>query len=315
MRRCLDSLLEQDISQDEYELVCINDGSPDDSMQIAEQYADKYKCVRVLSQTNRGPSAARNTGIRAAKGKYIYFVDPDDYVQPNSLRVLLEKMENENLDMLRFGYQMVDEQYRPCMPYKHYVKPDLSAGVMTGRDYLCNRLGYSCFIWTYVFRTAIIKDNNLYCSEGVYFDDTDWLPKVLLKTNRIDCIDVVRHFYLIRSGSLVNTKDEKKIRMKMEGSLQIIKILSEDKEKNKDEEVRSWYQQMITVHALSFLTALSVDFFEERSLWIKRLKEYDAFSVEFPLSRYGVGTNKKKLLLMRISPDLFCRIVHWKNSR
>ena len=313
MRRCLDSLLEQDIPATDYELICINDGSPDNSEEIAREYAKRHSNIVVLSQRNQGPSAARNTGIRAAKGKYLCFVDPDDYVAPNSMQVVLEKMEQEQLDMLRFGYQMVDEDYKPCMPYKHYRKPDLTAGVMTGREYLCKRLGYSCFIWPYIYRTAIIKDNDLYCSEGVYFDDTDWLPKVLLHVARMDSIDIVRHYYLIRSGSLVNAQDRQKRLHKLNGSLQIIKILSDDKQKVVDKDVKSWYQQMITVHAVSALTAIATDFYEDRGKWIRKFSEFGAFNVEFPLSKYAVN-DKTKLLLMAISPRLLCAVVHWKNK-
>ena len=313
MQRCLDSLLEQDIPATDYELICINDGSPDNSEDIAREYAKQHPNIVVLSQHNQGPSAARNTGIRAAKGKYLCFVDPDDYVAPNSMRVVLEKIEQEQLDMLRFGYQMVDENYEPCMPYKHYRKPDLTTGVMTGREYLCKRLGYSCFIWPYIYRTAIIKDNDLYCSEGVYFDDTDWLPKVLLHAKRVDCLNLVRHYYLIRSGSLVNAKDKIKKLQRLNGSLQIIKILSKDRELQTDEAVRNWYQQMITVHAMSALTSIATDFYDERDEWIRKFSEYGAFNVEFPLSKYAVD-DKTKLLLMAISPKLLSTIVHLKNK-
>ena len=313
MRRCLDSLLEQDIPKTDYELICINDGSEDDSEAIAREYAKEHNCVKVLSQANGGVSAARNAGIRAAKGEYLCFVDPDDYVKPNSLKIVLQRMDNGKLDMLRFGYEMVDENYQPCMPYKHYDKPDLTQGLTSGRDYLCSRLGYSCFIWTYIYRTAIIKDNDLYCSEGVYFDDTDWLPKVLMVAKRFDCIDMVRHYYLIRANSLVNqTNDERKKRQRLNGSLQIMKILYEDRFKCADEGVRQWYMQMINTHALSALTSVAVDFFEERSLWIKRMEEYDAFRVEKPLSKQ-MECNKLKYTIMGLSPELFCLMVRAKN--
>ena len=101
--RCLESLLHQDISLEEYEILLINDGSPDNSLDIVNEYALKYPNIRAFSQENKGTSGARNTGLLEARGTYVYFVDPDDYVLENSLRVILNRMEEASLDALRFG--------------------------------------------------------------------------------------------------------------------------------------------------------------------------------------------------------------------
>ena len=78
---CLDSLLEQGLSDSDYEILCVDDGSTDRSGGIAEDYARRYRQVAVIHQGNRGLSAARNTGIRAAAGEYVYFIDSDDLLE------------------------------------------------------------------------------------------------------------------------------------------------------------------------------------------------------------------------------------------
>ena len=81
--KCLDSVLDQDVPLDELEVICVNDGSPDNSEQVALQYKEKYPdTIVVISQENQGPSGARNNGMKHATGKYLCFVDPDDYVEP-----------------------------------------------------------------------------------------------------------------------------------------------------------------------------------------------------------------------------------------
>ena len=113
LRKCVDSLLVQDISDSE--IILVDDGSTDDSGWIADELVNAFRLsplasrllLRVIHQSNAGLSAARNTGIAAATGNYIMFVDSDDYLQPNVLGTLMEQVEREHLDVLRFRYQNV----------------------------------------------------------------------------------------------------------------------------------------------------------------------------------------------------------------
>ena len=95
--KCLDSLLNQDIPEQDYELILVDDGSPDGSREIAEEYALRHSNIIVLTQSNKGTSGARNTGIRRACGRYLCFVDPDDFILENSFSVLIRRMEEHHL--------------------------------------------------------------------------------------------------------------------------------------------------------------------------------------------------------------------------
>ena len=109
--RCIDSLLNQDIPSDEYEIILINDGSPENDLEIAKSYASQYHNIKVVSHPNKGLAGARNTGLSIATGQYLCFVDPDDYILPNSFECLLNQMDDEHLDMLRFDYHVVNPLY------------------------------------------------------------------------------------------------------------------------------------------------------------------------------------------------------------
>ena len=109
LSRCIESVISQSYSN--WELILVDDGSPDNSADMAREIGKKHPCIIVLDQENQGPSGARNTGMKAATGKYLCFVDPDDFVETNVYGKLVQQMEDENLDMLRFNYQKVDEQY------------------------------------------------------------------------------------------------------------------------------------------------------------------------------------------------------------
>ena len=89
LRKCVDSLLNQDLPTEDYEIILVDDGSPDCCGEICDEYASKYGNIRVIHRENGGLSAARNSGIEIAQGKYIQFVDSDDYLEPNVLKTLV----------------------------------------------------------------------------------------------------------------------------------------------------------------------------------------------------------------------------------
>ena len=309
--KCLDSLLHQDIPLEDYEIILVNDGSPDGSKALAEDYASKYPNIVVLSQKNKGTSGARNTGIRYATGKYVYFVDPDDYILENSLNDILQKMEDESLDVLRFGYSEVDEAYQPTKSCKHPEQPDYSSKIMDGYTFMGERLGVTCYVWTYLFRLSIIKDNGIYFIEGDYFDDTPWLPKVLALSRRVNSIDWKRHFYLIRSNSLVQSSSMKNIQRKIDGQRFLIGEMQRQMGEVQNNDAVKWYKMMISHCVLTLLTLISIHIFHKRWEYIKDLKD----SGVFPLSLYkSRGTIFMKVSIINLSPGLYCQLIHASKS-
>ena len=98
--RCLNSLLNQDIPFTEYEIIVVNDGSTDSSLKILHEYAEKHANIRIVTQENKGLSAARNIGLREATGEYIWHIDSDDWIVENCASRLLELCKRDDLDML-----------------------------------------------------------------------------------------------------------------------------------------------------------------------------------------------------------------------
>ena len=97
---CIRSCEAQDVSKDDYEIVVVNDGSKDNSLDVVNRVANEFENIRVFSQPNAGLSAARNTGMREAKGEYYMFVDSDDWIAENCLAKLIEKLRMERPDAL-----------------------------------------------------------------------------------------------------------------------------------------------------------------------------------------------------------------------
>ncbi len=131
LRDCLDSLLMQDLSTDEYEIICVDDGSKDSSPAILDEYAENHANIRVIHKQNGGVSSARNVGIEAAKGEYLWFVDSDDCIMPNCLGQLCQIAKEHHPQWIRFGWKTTNEGYS----YKDEILP-LSKIEYTLYDYL-----------------------------------------------------------------------------------------------------------------------------------------------------------------------------------
>ena len=332
--KCLDSVLNQDMPLDELEVICVNDGSPDNSEQVALQYKEKYPdTIVVISQENQGPSGARNNGMKHATGKYLCFVDPDDFVEPQVFGGLLKKMTDGNLDMLRFNYQIVDENYKLVEKREFEKQFDYSPHLMSGAEFLANRLDIASNIWRYIYRTELIVVNEIWCFTGDYFDDTPWLPMVLMKADRLDICDTVVYDYQERSDSLVKANSLSRVKKKNQGFLLLIRLLLEEIKGLKGEKVAYdsmkvlrnanlsndlrekivlWYQMMIAHSVISLLTSIAVYEFKSRGSVLSELRGLGVF----PLSTYRASAkNIKKIRAFNIYPRLMMRIINLKNNR
>lgn len=111
---CLDSLLEQDIPKEEYEIICVNDGSTDNSLEILHAYQEKFPNIVVIDKENSGVAMARNAGMDAAKGDYIWFVDSDDFIQMNILHLLWTTVSETEYDRVNMGIYTFQEKLLPA---------------------------------------------------------------------------------------------------------------------------------------------------------------------------------------------------------
>lgn len=307
LRKCVDSILDQDLSSDEYEIILVDDGSPDNCGAIADGYARQHINIKVIHQKNGGLSVARNTGINAATGDYIQFVDSDDFLEPNVLGSLVTKMENDGLDVLRFDYQNVNENYDVFQPYKD-VKPfvDLCDEVCDGLTFLNDRLGYACYACQFVIRTSLLKDNALFFKPGIYFEDTEWTPRMLLAAGKVTSTNTIVYNYLLRTGSITGAVDIEKQRKVLEDKISLISYLKNQAIKNSS---RSWFEGMISLTVLSAVSLISSEFFPNRKDYLNKISSLRIY----PLSKYHTTRRiRRKISLINLSPTLFCATLHFK---
>lgn len=303
LRKCVDSLLNQDILSSEYEIILVDDGSPDKCPQICDDYAATRENIRVVHRKNGGLSAARNSGIEVAQGMYIMFVDSDDYLEPNVLGALMMRMKDDSLDVLRYNYQNVRENGEVFVPFKT-GKPyfDYSSEVVDGETFLNERLGYACYAWAFVLRRELL-DGCIF-TPGIYFEDTDWTPRMLLKAKRTASTEMIVYNYLWREGSITLPDNAEKKKKVLEDKIKLLYGFQERRKLVKDQ---SWFIWQTAGTTMSILGILATYPNKTRKPYLQQLKALDIF----PLSTYrAVGNNKYKIRLANISPSLYCKLMN-----
>jgi len=306
LRRCIDSLLCQDLPDNEYEIILVDDGSLDNCPAICDSYANEHPNIRVIHRKNGGLSAARNSGIKEAKGKYIQFVDSDDYLEPYVLGTLVKKMDEDRLDVLRFNYRNINEQHEVFNPNKT-SKPfmDYRDEIYDGLTFLTNKLGFACYAWQFMIRKDL-TDTCLF-KEGIYFEDTEWAPRLLLASERVTSTDLLVYNYQTRTGSITNSIDKAKKEKLLADRFSILDSMKEQMQLANN---TAWFEGIIAQTVLSILGDIVNDFYSSKQHYINRLKS----SSVFPLSDFHATTSaRRKIRIANISPSLLCTLLYIKS--
>ena len=302
LEKCVDSFFHQQLLLDEFEVILVDDGSQDSSGSICDRLAAEHRNITVIHQSNRGLSDARNSGMKVAGGRYIQFVDSDDYLEENVMPGLLKVMEEKELDILRFQVREVFDTKEPSLPQFEFSSKETHE-VILGSQYLQDFMGYACYACQFLFRTSFLVDNSLWFKSGIIFEDTEWTPRVMNLANRVSSINTLAYNYLVRTGSITRGSVEKKTNGQMF-------IVGEMKKQMSEARGKQWYEGMIAHLVISIITTAATTLFHQRKEIIKQLKEMDVF----PLSTYHSNMKgRRKIHLINCSPNLACSLIHLLN--
>lgn len=188
--KCLDSVLNQTLK--DIEIICVDDGSPDRSGAIAEEYAKKYENIKVLRKENGGLSSARNAGMEAATGRYLYFLDSDDFLEPDALQSLCRKADTENLDIVYFNTHLLFESAHVRELNRNYVNyytrrhdyPDILTGQSMFAQMRKNREFFPSVCLQF-FRRSLIRDNGLRFYDGIIHEDNLFSFQCMILAQRV----------------------------------------------------------------------------------------------------------------------------------
>lgn len=307
LSKCVDSLLAQDLPASDYEIILVDDGSPDECPQICDSYANSYDNICVVHQENGGLSAARNTGIATARGIYVCFIDSDDYIEPNVVSSLIKRMDDEHLDALRYNFQnvrLVNGEYEVFEPFKAAKRDmDYSESITDGETFLNTRLGPSCYATHFILRRDILND--CLFTEGIFFEDTDWTPRMLLKCKRVSSTSRIVYNYLWRNGSITLPTDPRKREKVLHDKMSLVKGFKEQQQLVNDP---IWFIWMTSFTTMTILDMLSVMPSSKRKPYLKELKMLHIFPLM--TKKEKMLLHKVKIMLANISPALYCTLMH-----
>lgn len=280
---CLSSLQSQDYT--DFEVICVNDGSTDRSREILSEWAGKMPQIRVIDRENGGLSAARNTGLQAAIGDYVVFVDSDDWVEPTMLKRLAE--ENNDEDMICFACRRTDHNtYDTLVPEQSEGWNYYNHHALEHRE-----VPFVC-VWQRCYRREFLLKNGLHFREGILHEDNEFTPRACMKAESIKVIPDVLYNYRVRPGSIMTTRG---MRSK-ESLITIGNELSElfAKEPNINKIVA--YQALTQCYQMAF-----IDNTHEEDRQLKQLIDWHCYHrVSRTKPRHRIN-----YFLLRTSPTLF----------
>lgn len=211
--RCLQSLINQGIPEGNYEIIVVDDGSTDGSRELIDAFACDHRQVRVFSQVNSGISVARNVAIDNARGRYIQFVDSDDYLEHDVMGALLRRALDLDVDALVFNYIPVDADGKHCPgPREDYAH---SSEVLTGVEYL-ERHVMTPYIWRFLLRRDFLEQGPwrfnpllLVCEDGTL------IAQLLLHASRVAHDEAAPYRYTRRNDSAMHNQDVQHLRKRL----------------------------------------------------------------------------------------------------
>lgn len=210
--RCIESIEHQDIPQEEYEVICVDDCSKDNTVEVIKEYQHQYPNIRLICHTeNKTAGGARNTGMNAAKGEYLWFVDPDDAIVENILGTLWKQIREKQVDILFFNYNYINEDNvaHPVLQF------DGNQKAMRGQDFFLTyckrkRLAEVISIWREVFSSKFLKKNNLRYPEIKSSQDVVFAWHSYLVAQKIIAIPIVAYNHMRRPASTTGSKGKYK---------------------------------------------------------------------------------------------------------
>ena len=287
IKKCLDSVFSQ--TYKDYEVIVVNDGTKDNSMNIVKEYD-----VKTINQKNQGLSEARNVGLKNAKGEYILFLDSDDYIEKDLLKELDKSISNKP-DVVRFQIQEVYED-------KVNKFEEESFSNKTGEDafsIICN-YHFVENAWAYLYKKSYLEKNNFIFKKGTIHEDFGLIPLVIIKAKIVNSISYIGYNYVQRDGSIMSQKNYEKTKKKVNDFYNHYLFLIKEIDKtNLDSKV---FKSFISNSLILKICELEGNDYKEYKRLLKEQKVYDNI-LEDTFSR------KIKKILFKISPKLTSKII------
>lgn len=270
--RCIDSVLNQDLALDEFEILFINDGSTDKSQHIINEYITKNTNLHLYNKKNGGVSSARNFGLEKAKGEYVLFVDGDDWLETNTLNKLYTDTKKNSLEISRFGYNSVlEEKITKEFILKNTPKP------ITGINFIINSDLNEFHPWAYLLsREFLLKNKLLFNVNLSYCEDKEFMVKALSLAEKFQNFNYVHYNYrIMREGSATAIYSNKNLHDLIKANI----IIFEFSDTIMDKNYKMWLKSIsVKSLELSYYSLTTQSLWHKFWVWQKNIKSHKTFN-------------------------------------
>ncbi len=205
LKQCLDSVFAQTIS--DFEVICVNDGSTDSSADILEEYKQKYENMVIYTQVNGGLSAARNAGIKIASGKYIGFVDSDDFIEADMYRAMVLRAEQDNAQIVVSNPYIYDSKTHKTYVYRNMIDFLRLSRLGVFAPTNCPQVFEYIGAWDKLYLTEFLKENQLTFPVGRIFEDAPFTYAALSLASHVSVIKESYYYYRKNAGASITDKE------------------------------------------------------------------------------------------------------------
>lgn len=253
IERCLESIWRENLPQDDYEVICVDDCSTDSSISVLNEISMSHSQLRILKNPeNLRAGGARNHGVREANGEYILFIDADDYFHKNSLKEAFDYQKVNRLDILMCDFARhiqtkVNNDLVHKFPYKN---------IMSGREFLVkNSLPYAP--WKYIFKRSLMLNNKVYFAEKVSCEDVDWSHKIALFASSMQYKPILLTHYILSNTSQTGSeyKNSQTVFSRLIAGKRVSELLTLCNTDDEKERIRAVAQETL-MNGVIFLNAL-----------------------------------------------------------
>ncbi|MCF7560040.1 glycosyltransferase [Sabulilitoribacter multivorans] len=217
---CLESLVNQDIEANDYEIIIMDDGSSDNSVKIVKDYQKSYNNILLHQESNSGSDSTRNKLLKYAKGDYIYFLDADDYIAYNSLKSILEYAEKNELDFI--GFDTVLTKKLDEYDLKNCVDNPSELSIITGLKYLEENKGLRHEVWWYLIKRDLILSNGICFDSNGNNSDVIFTVKSILRAKNLVFYPLPIHRYVQTTSSVMRGESADKKRKLIDSMFSMI---------------------------------------------------------------------------------------------
>ena len=291
--KCLDSLIGQTYSN--IEIICINDGSTDNSLEVLENYEKKDNRIKIINQKNQGVSVARNVGIKSATGNYILFVDADDWINLKTCEIIYNNVSYEQFDLVYFDYYRVN---------LHCIRP------IKVKDII------NCCMWQICYKKDFILNNSLLFQENMTIaEDHIFKVAAIFQTNNIKKIDKCLYYYDVsREGSATKNNS-----ILIENNIKAYKILChmdfyQKLSRNKQLEILNMFSCLLFATWSDFPTTLQKKYNKQLNSFLEYYKNYSSCGYK-DLIGYKRLKYKEIWKILKAIRNFIYKFVYKKNKK